>query len=237
MFCILVKFSHKQIVTIIANEIILSPRNSWDQQVLLDTLQHLSIISDKAIKGNEGELNTFLLGRVILFFNVLPPSTEEDLYEFDHVTELSKLLEKCLTETQNNSHYSPRNMEACITTISETAPPVHCLQVLSQWGGDTAIIRELSSSSVLVSALQTCLIRGAREGVRNEFSGSLLRIQRAREEGRRPNVVANGMLTMNSWSIGTEEGTVVGDDGEEEDMSGKGFVWPNVLDGSLEISK
>merc|ERR1712238_236468 len=88
------------------------------------------------------------------------------------------------------------------------------------------------ASFALVSVLHTCLTRGAREGVRSEFSGSLLRIQRAREEGHRPHVVANGMLTMSNWNADAEE-----DDGEEEDRRGKGFIWPSVIDGTLEIAK
>ena len=116
-------------------------------------------------------------------------------------------------------------------------PPALSLRVISQWRHGTAVIRESSSSSALVSALHTCLIRGAREGLRNEFSGSLLRIQRAREEGHRPNVVANRLLAMSSWNMDAEEESVGGDEGEEEDLTGRGFIWPSVIDGTLEIAK
>ena len=160
---------------------------------------------------------------------------EEHNCEFNNVTELSKLLEKCHTETQNNQQYSPSNIDACITTISENAPPTHSLQVLSQWEHHTTTTEFGSSSSSLMSALHTCLIRGVREGVRNELSGSLLRIQRAREEGRRPIVVDNGMMMMSCWNADAQYESVGGDDGEEGEAGG--FIWSSVIDGTLAIAK
>ena len=190
---------------------------------MADVLQHLTIVTEKAIEGNEGEINTVLLGQAIEFFNVIPSCIEgEGTFGFDNVTELSKLLEKCyLTSKQDPTNYSNNNIHACITTISENAPPAHSLQVFSQW--------EHTSVQSLVSAIHTSLIRGAREGFRNEISGSLLRIQRAREEGRRP-IVENDMMR---WNPSSEELLLDENNNEEEEV----FIWDSILDGTLEIEK
>lgn len=206
----------------VANEIMSSLKYRGNKTVMLDVIQHLGIISDKAIKGNEGEINTVVLGQVIRFFNTISPCMEENNFEFNTVAELEKLLEKSYAEHENNPRYPSSNIDACIATISENAPPAHSLQVLSQWEHNTCI-----TSFSLTSALHTSLIRGAREGVGSELSGSLLRIQRAREEGRRP-IVENGMV---SWSTHVEELNV----DEEEEMGS--FIWPSILDGTLTIAK
>ena len=224
LFC--VPFSHKEIALILdyfpfpANEIISNSRYYQEKQILSDVLQHLGIITNKAVEGNEGEINTVLLGRVISFFNTYSSCMEDQEHEFNNVAELSKLLEKCYMENQNNSDYPSSNIDACITTISENAPPAHSLQVLSQWEHTPV------EPSSLVSAIHTSLIRGAREGVRNELSGSLLRIQRARD-GRRP-IVDNHMM---SWNADADESG----GGEEEEAGG--YIWESVLDGTLTIDK
>lgn len=177
---------------------------------MVDVLKHICVISDKAIEGNEGEVNTILLSQVISFYIDVSSCMKENGREFDIVAELSKLVEKCYSEHEN--------IDACVSTISETAPPSFSLQVFSQW--EHAPV----GSSSLVSALHTCLIRGARDGVRSELSGSLLRIQRAREEGRRP-------MLESAWNADSEDL-----DKEEEDELG-GFIWPSVLDGTVVLSK
>lgn len=144
---------------------------------------------------------------------------EENNSQFDIVSELSKLVEKCSSEHQKNLHYSSSNIGACITIISEIAPPTYSLQVLTNWDHTSV------GYSSFVFAIHSSLIRGAREGVRSGLSGSLLRIQRAREEGRRP-IVDNDI----SWKADTEESV----DCEEE--SG-GVIWPSLLDGSAIFAK
>ncbi|KAL7550964.1 hypothetical protein ACHAWF_014168 [Thalassiosira exigua] len=201
----------------LANEIVSSGRYCRQKQVLLDILQHLSTITDKAIEGNDGELNSVLLGQVIAFFNVISPCMDGQSYEFDIVAELSALLNKCFAESRNRPDYSPNNVHACVDTISENAPPADCLEVLSRWE------RSSVESSSLVSALHASLFRGAREGVRSELSGSLLRIRRAREEGRRP-IVEDGMVSWNPDGADLAE--------EEEEDAGD-FIWQSVLDGTL----
>ena len=192
-----------------------------NKSALTDVLKHLCIITDKAIEGSEGEINTVLLGQVISFFNVISSRMECD---FNNVTELSKLLEKCHIENEKNPHYSHGNINSCITTISENAPPSDSLQVLSQWEHSSV------SSPSLIMALHTSLIRGAREGVRNELSGSLLRIQRAREEGRRPATFTDHYGMGMSWNAADLEEPMVG-------VEEGGFIWSSVLDGTLEIAK
>jgi hypothetical protein len=146
---------------------------------------------------------------------------EENNCSFDIVAELCKLVEKCSTEHRNNLHYSLSNAGACITIISETAPPTYSLQVLSHWDHITSV-----RYSTFVSAIHSSLIRGAREGVCIGLSGSLLRIQRAREEGRRP-IVENDMM---SWKMDTEQSVHC------EEESG-GVIWSSLLDGSAVFAK
>ncbi len=217
----------------IANEIVQSMRYRHNKQILEDVLKHLRTISDVAVKGNDGELNATLLSQIITFFNVLAPCLEKHQYELDIIAELTKLLEQCRTEETKNSSYSSTNVDACIICVSENAPPSKSLQVFSQWEHSSI------ESASLVSAIQTSLLRGAREGLRNELSGSLLRIKRAREEGRMPMMMEN---EMTSWGAVGSVGDVTDGSGEEEEDDGEeagggGFIWKRVLDGTLQIAK
>ena len=206
---------------ILANEIISSQRYRRDNQVLADIIQHLSLISNKAIEGNEGEVNTVLLAQVVSFYSVISHHCmEANDCDFNIVDELSRLVTKCYDEHQSN--LQDVNIEACINTISENAPPTCTLQVLSQWEHTSV------TSTSLLSAFHTCLIRGAREGVRSEISGSLLQIQRAREEGRRPIVDKDDKPSY--W------GDVDNDSEDEEEEGGSG-IWSSILNGTLEIAK
>jgi hypothetical protein len=218
------KFDHCQLKTIhpcsvLANEIISSRRYFKDEQVLLHVLQHIGVISDKAIEGNGGEVNTIILGQVISFLSVFSSRMAERECVFDLGAELSKYVEKCCFKHKNNPQkHSSSSVDACITTISENAPPAYSLQILAQW--EHACL----DSSTFISAIHTSLISGARDGVRSELSGSLLRIQRSREEGRRP-ITENG---MSSGSGGSAEDKVVEDGG---------FIWSRILEGTAEITK
>ncbi len=186
---------------------------------MLDVLQHVGVISDKAIDGNGGELNTILLGQVISFLSVFSSIMAERECEFDLGEELSKYVEKCYTKHKNNPQkHSSSSVDACITTISENAPPAYSLQILAQW--EHACL----DSSTFITAIHTSLVSGARDGVRSELSGSLLRIQRSREEGRRP-ITENGMLRWSGVSV------------EDEGVEDGGFIWSKVLEGTVEITK
>ena len=205
----------------VANEIISSQRYRRDKQVLADIIQHLSLISSKAIGGNEDEVNTVLWAQVVSFYSVISQHCmKANDCDFNIVEELSRLVDKCYDEHQNN--LQDVNIDACITTISENAPPTCTLQVLSQW--EHTSVTSLS----LLTAFHTCLIRGAREGVRSEISGSLLQIQRAREEGRRPIVDKDDKPSY--W------GDADNDSEEEEDEDGGG-IWSSILNGTHEIAK
>ena len=221
-----VKMSEFSLALDIANEIVQSIRYRHNKQVLTDVLQHLRFISDIAVKGRDNELNSNLLSQIITFFNILAPCLEKHQYEIDIVAELTNLLEQCKTETS----YSTTNIDGCITCISENAPPAKALHVFSQWEHSSI------ESSSFVSAIQTSLIRGAREGLRNELSGSLLRIKRAREEGHRPMMMEDDLT---SWD--TVGSSVVtdgsGEEEEENEEAGGGFLWKRVLDGTLQIDK
>jgi len=205
----------------VANEIIKRQRYRRDEQVLADIIRHLRLMSNKAIEGNEGEVNTVLLAQVVSFYSVISQhcmATND--CNFNIVDELSRLVEKCYDEHQNN--LKDVNIEACITAISENAPPTCTLQILSQWEHTSV------TSSSLLSAFHTCLIQGAREGVRSEISGSLLQIQRAREEGRRPIVDKDDKPSY--WGD-------VDNDSDEEEGEGGGGIWSSILNGTLEIAK
>ena len=205
---------------VIAHEITTNPRYCHDELVLGDVLQHLQIISVKAIEGNRGEVNRSLLGQLIGIYNALFRCAEENNYPFDFVAELSKLIEKCYANHQSNLNFSLSNIGACIIVISETAPPTYSLRVLSDWDHSSV------GCSNFVAAIHTSLIRGAREGVRSGLSGSLLRIQRAREEGRRPSVENDIMR----WKADTDKSV-----GFEEESGG--VIWSSILDGSASIAK
>ncbi len=181
-------------------------------------LQHVDVISDTALKGNDGEVNTILLGQVISFLSIFSSRTAENECEFDLGAELSKFAKKCDTNHKNNpQHHSSSNIGACITAIAENAPPSCSLRVLAQWENSYL------DSSTFISAIHTSLISGARDGVRGELSGSMLRIQRAREEGRR-SIMEKGEM---SWSGGSVEG---------EAENGR-FIWTRVLEGTVVITK
>lgn len=211
-----------------ANEIISSTRYRHNKQVLEDVVKYLRMISDVAIKDKDGDLNTTLLSNVISSFNVLAPCMEKHHYELDIISELTQLLEQCRIVGAENSSYDFNNMNACITCVSESAPPSISLQVFSQWKHSSI------ESPSFVTAIQTCLFRGACDGVRNELSGSLLRIKRAREEGRRP-LTENEMA---SWDAIASVGGADESDEEMDEESGRGgFIWKKVVDGTLQIAK
>ncbi|KAL3826746.1 hypothetical protein ACHAXA_009355 [Cyclostephanos tholiformis] len=214
------KISEFGLAISLAHEITTNPRYCHDELVLGDVLQHLQIISVKAIEGNRGEVNRSLLGQLIGIYNALFRCAEENNYPFDFVAELSKLIEKCYANHQNNLNFSSSNIGACIIVISETAPPTYSLRVLSDWDHSSV------GCSNFVAAIHTSLIRGAREGVRSGLSGSLLRIQRAREEGRRPSVENDIMR----WKADTDKSV-----GFEEESGG--VIWSSILDGSASIAK
>lgn len=216
----------------ISNEIVQSIKYRHNKQVLEDVLNHLQTTSDIAVKGNYGELNASLLSQIITFFNLLAPCLEKQQYEIDIIAELTKLLDQCRTEMMKNASYSSTNVDACITCISQNAPPSKSLQVFSQWEHSS------EKSASLLSAIQTSLIRGAREGLRNELSGSLLRIKQAREEGHRPMLMENEMTHWDSVANVVTDGIVDEEvDGEDEEACGGGFIWKRVLDGTLQIAK
>lgn len=201
-----------------ANEILSSRRYSGDQNVFCDVLQHIGVISDKAIESSEGKVNTVLLGQVISFLSVFSSRTAGKELEFDLSAELSKFLEKCHIAHENKPHHhSFSSIDACITAIAENAPPACSLRVLAQWEHSCV------HSFTFISAIHAALISGARDGLRGELSGSMLRIQRAREEGRRP-MTENGVMI---WSGVPVEG----------DIEDRGSIWSRVLEGTVAISK
>ncbi|KAL7464072.1 hypothetical protein ACHAXS_004408 [Conticribra weissflogii] len=205
----------------LANEILSDCNHRGNKQSILDIVHHLRTISDVAIKGSNGVLNTALLSQVIAFFNVISPCMIEHSYEFTITTELTRLLNQCVkAELDHDSANTTDNVGSCILTISENAPPLEYLRVLSSWE------HTFIESPAIMSAIHTCMIRGARKGVNQELSGSLLRIQRAREEGRRPHI-ADAVMEWENSNKRTQE----------EDTEEGGYLWANILNGSTPISK
>lgn len=203
----------------LANEIISSRRYRKDRSILSSVIQRLSLISSKAVEGAGGELNTQLLCLVVPFLSEYASIFKSAGLDIDLTSELTKVLQVCRAKSQNDDDYSTGNIDACISVISENSPPDKVLQVLSKWD-------HLSMhSSAFVDAIHTCLIRGAREGVRSELSGSLLRVRRAREEGRRPDLVTT------SWYDLEQDASQ--DEGEHEKDGPT--IWNSVLSGSVPI--
>ena len=215
------KISEFELTFALANEIIRHPKQGHDMQVLIKVLQFLHVISDVAIEGNKSGVNKTLLDQLIKVYNAILPCMEANNCDFDLVSELSRLLEECLIKKRAKSDNSSNRIRTCITTISETAPPTCTLRVLSD--------RDHSSVDyfTLVSAIHMSLIRGARNGLRSaSLSGSLLQIQRAREEERRPIVDCD----MMSWKAETED--LVED---KEELGG--VIWASILSGNAIIAK
>ena len=171
------------------------------------------------MEGAGGELNTHLLCLVVPFLSEYASIFNSAGLDIDLISELTKMLQVCHAKSQNDDEYSKSNIDACISVISENSPPDKVLHVLSQWDHTT------SDSCAFVDAIHTCLIRGAREGVRSELSGSLLRVRRAREEGRRPDLVATDWYDMEQ-DASQDEG--------EHDKDGP-TIWNAVLSGTLPI--
>ena len=131
------------------------------------------------------------------------------------------MLENCTVDGQSGAEYAPSLVNTCITNIAKSASPTDALKVISQWK-----MSDLASQA-FVEAMHTSLLRGARDGIRNELSGSLLRIRRVREEalGNRP-LIENDLV----WDGGADEPIDV-EDGVEC------LVWQSVLNGTSTIAK
>ena len=185
---------------------------------LKDLLRHLSHISSIAI---EGELDSQLLGEVVAFYTDVSAKPSQWVGEFDIVNELTNILEKCIDKNENNSSSAKSNdVNTCLRLLSENTTPLDGLKVLSRL--------ELSDAdqSAKVSALHTLLIRGASKSVDKELSASLLRIQRVRED----NQLFSLEESMSVYNFDENDAAV-----DEEESNG--FIWPNILDGRMIISK
>ena len=181
-------------------------------------LKHLRHISETAITG---EFDSLLLGQVISFYTNVFKNRTGSLDIFDIITELTRMLSLCISQENNNpSHEDLNKMNACLNVISEKASPSDGLKVLSKF--DMSNI-ELSFK---ISAIHTMLTCGAHDNVENEVSGTLLRIQRVREDMQRLDF-GEGASVYNFDEI---------DDGRDEEDA-EGFIWPSILDGRMLISK
>lgn len=199
-------------------EILSSSCYRQQSRILESTVQHLRKISDIAITG---ELNASMMGRIIGFFTDVSKNTNGKLDEFDIVSELLKLLQQCIDTGNSNPSYDVyKNLNKCLAVFSENVSPPDGLTVLSKF--------ELTNVELpsIISAVHTLLTRGARESVGKEISGSLLRIQRAREEGRYLVLEES----VRDWTFDNNDSAI---DEEESDS----FIWPSVLDGRILISK
>ena len=199
-------------------EILSSSCYRQQSPILESTVQHLREISDIAITG---DLNASLMGRIIGFFTDVSKNTDGKLDGFDIVSELLKLLQQCIdTDNSNPSYDMYKNLNTCLRVVSENASPSDGLAVLSTF--------ELTNIELptIISAVHTLLTRGARESVGKEISGSLLRIHRAREEGRCLLLAES----VRDWTCDDNDSAI----DEEESES---FIWPSVLDGRMLMSK
>ena len=200
-----------------AKEMISSKSCRRDGFCLTGIIQHLRQISDIAIAG---EINSSLLSQVVAFYTDMAINKKENLAGFDIVSELSKLFKQCVEEAQNDSSYDlPKSLSTCLTVVSDNASPSDGLKVLC-----TLELTGVDFQDV-TTAIHTLLTRSARENVGKEISGSLLRIQHAHEEGRC--ILEESMSDWSYDSSATEE---------DEDES-EGFIWPNILEGRVLLSK
>ena len=192
------------------------PDMKQNQLAASSIAQHLRHISETAIAG---DFDSLLLGQIITFYTNVFKITAENLDTFDIITELTRILQLCMGQDDNiPSREDLNKMNSCLNVISEKAAPSDGIKVLSEL--DMPGI-ELSFK---ISAIHSMLTRGARENVENEISGSLLRIQRVREDQQRLDF-DEGVSVYNNLDEG---------DGEEE---AGGFIWPSILDGRMLISK
>ena len=186
--------------------------------ILNDVVKHLRYISRISI---EGELDSQLLGEVIAFYTDLSFKSSQEIDGFDIINELTNIVQQCIGKRETDSScVKSTDINVCLSLLSENTTPSDGLKVLSQL--------ELSGvdQSARVSALHTLLTRGASESVDKEISASLLRIQRVREEKQHFDF-EEGMSVYNFDENGAEV---------DEDES-NGFIWPNILDGRMIISK
>lgn len=186
---------------------------------MTDIVRHLRHISTIAIAG---ELDPLLLGQVISFYTDMTKGTTENQNDFNIIHELTQIFQQCINEDENNpSHDASSKMSACLTVLSENASPSDGLKVLS--GFDLQYIQLPPK----IAAIQSFLTRGARESVGKELSGSLLRIQRVREERQRFEL----QECMSAFTLNKNNDTST----DEEES--EGFIWPSVIDGRMLISK
>lgn len=183
----------------------------------VDLLRHLRHLSKIAIVET---VNSDLLGQVVAFYTVMG---KRDIDAFDVSLELTKIFQQCIEEGKRNPSYDTlSNLNSCCAVLAENASPSEGIHVLSQL--DTSLVDQ----QFMIRAIQTLLTRGARENAGSEISGSLLRIQRVREERWRfekENLAVHNNLDHNE--------TTGDDDVEELD----GFIWPSILKGRAMITK
>ena len=194
---------------------LLSPNKTQGHFILEDTISYVRHISEIAIAF---KVDASLLGQVIDFYNEVSKKKDE-FDSFDIVTELKNIFQQCTAEGEQNESYDrSSNINACLAAISQTASPLHGIKVLCEF--ELPLIDFQSKTA----AINTMLTRGARESVGQEISGSLLRIQRVREE---------------RWRIGLEEMVYNFDQNEAtvDEQESEGFIWPSILDGRMSISK
>lgn len=201
-----------------AKEIFSSSNTKQEDHHLADVIQHLRNISEIAIVS---DVNPTLLGHVIIFYTDISKNKSHGLDQFDVVDELTKVFQQCIKEGENNPTYDiAGNLTMCLTVIAENASPSDGLKVL--FNLDLPNIEHQSK----ISAVHTLLNRGAYENVGDEICGSLLRIQRVREERRR-------FELEESMSVYNFDESEVTEEEEETD----GFVWSSILEGRMSISK
>lgn len=199
----------------VAKEMMSSLTSKRDNSASVDLLQHIRHISEISIVEN---VDSVLLGQVVAFYTDM---SRRKIDGFNIASELTKIFQQCIEETQHNPSYDIlSNLNACLTVLAENASPSDGIKVLSQL--DLPVVDQQSK----IHAIHNLLTRGARENVGSEISGSLLRIQLVREERRR--------FEEENFAVYNLDNSEATDDDTEE--SG-GFIWPSILEGRVIITK
>ncbi|KAL7511838.1 hypothetical protein ACHAXN_008783 [Cyclotella atomus] len=210
-----IKMSQYNLALEIAKEMMSSLTSKRDNSASVDLLQHIRHISEISIVEN---VDSVLLGQVVAFYTDM---SRRKIDGFNIASELTKIFQQCIEETQHNPSYDIlSNLNACLTVLAENASPSDGIKVLSQL--DLPVVDQQSK----IHAIHNLLTRGARENVGSEISGSLLRIQRVREERRR--------FEEENFAVYNLDNSEATDDDTEE--SG-GFIWPSILEGRVIITK
>jgi len=215
------QISDYHIATELVGEIITDPLYCSDLNIISETLSYIRTIALASLECDDDSqsigssldqpFDTSLLRRIILLFHMMATSRLAVCRQSVKVPEeLIDLLEHC-SEEEEVDIIPTEKEEAFVNLISETAAPSDALLTLNGWENSA------QASSVIIPSLRTSLILGARGGMSNEISCTLLQIRQVREEG-----AGSGDLDDNELN---------------KKRLPNGGIWQSLLRGDVQIDK